>query len=155
MIAPRQKIDCCVGVLYLVVGSTCALIARGYSLGSAAQMGAGFFPFWLGVGLALLGLGAIFGAWARHRERQTLGVWRLSSLAWILLGIALFALLLKPVGLVLATVVLVLVTSRASQEFRWGPSLLSAVAVSAFSALVFVVGLSLPMPLWPNVPAIF
>lgn len=150
MIAPRQKIDFCVGVLYLVVGSTCALIAKGYSLGTPARMGAGFFPFWLGVGLALLGLGAILAAWSRQREQQALERWKLSSLGWILLGIALFALLLKPAGLVLATMVLVLVSSRASHEFRWRPSLISAVAVSAFCALVFVGGLSLPMPLWPT-----
>ncbi|SQF99346.1 Tripartite tricarboxylate transporter TctB family [Paucimonas lemoignei] len=150
MIAPRQKIDFCVGALYLVIGSTCALIAKGYSLGTAARMGAGFFPFWLGVGLAVLGVGAMLGAWSRQREGQALERWQLSSLGWILLGIALFALLLKTAGLILATVVLVLVSSRASHEFRWRASLISAVAVSAFCALVFVGGLSLPMPLWPT-----
>ncbi|WP_349969540.1 tripartite tricarboxylate transporter TctB family protein [Pseudomonas caspiana] len=150
MIAPRQKIDFCVGVLYLVVGGTCAVIAKGYSLGTPAQMGAGFFPFWLGIGLALLGLGAIVSAWSRQRERQALGTWPLSGLGWILLGIALFALLLKSAGLILATVVLVLISSRASHEFRWRASLISAVAISAFCALVFVGGLSLPMPLWPS-----
>jgi hypothetical protein len=113
-------------------------------------MGAGFFPFWLGVGLALLGLGAIVGAWSRQREAQALERWQLSSLGWILVGIALFALLLKTAGLILATVVLVLVSSRASHEFRWRASLISAVAVSGFCALVFVGGLSLPMPLWPT-----
>jgi Zn-dependent protease with chaperone function len=150
MIAPRQKIDFCVGALYLVVGSVCAVVAKGYSLGTPAQMGAGFFPFWLGVGLALLGLGAIVGAWSRQREAQALERWQLSSLGWILLGIALFALLLKTAGLILATIVLVLVSSRASHEFRWRASLISAVAVSGFCTLVFVGGLSLPMPLWPT-----
>lgn len=150
MIAPRQKVDFCVGVLYLLVGSGCAVIAKGYSLGTPARMGAGFFPFWLGVSLALLGLGAIVSAWSRQRERQALEPWKLSSLGWILLGIASFALLLKSAGLILATIGLVMISSRASHEFRWRASLISAVAVSAFCALVFVGGLSLPLPLWPS-----
>jgi TctA family transporter len=108
MIAPRQKVDFCVGVLYLLVGSGCAVIAKGYSLGTPARMGAGFFPFWLGVGLALLGLGAIVSAWSRQRERQALEPWKLSSLGWILLGIASFALLLKSAGLILATIAMLL-----------------------------------------------
>ena len=150
MSAPRQKVDFCVGLLYLAVGSSCALIAKGYSLGTAAHMGAGFFPFWLGVGLALLGLGSVAGAWSRQRPRQQLDTWQLSSLGWILLGIALFALLLQTAGLIIAAMVLVLVASRASHEFTWLASVISAVAVSGFCALVFVVGLGLPMPLWPT-----
>jgi hypothetical protein len=150
MIAPRQQIDFSVGLLYLLLGFGCAWGAYGYGLGTPARMGAGFFPFWLGIGLGCLGAGAIVRAWSRHRAVQQLETWAWKPLGWVLGSLGLFALLLPCAGLVIATVVLVLVSSRASDPFSWRSSLSNAAAISVFSALVFVVGLGLPMPLWPT-----
>jgi hypothetical protein len=149
--APRQSIDFSVGLLYLLLGSGFAWGAYGYGLGTPARMGAGFFPFWLGLGLAGLGLGALVRAWSRQRPRQHLERWAWKPLGWVLGALALFAVLLPLLGLVVSTLVLVLVSSRASAEFTWRASLANAAGISLFSALVFVLGLGLPLPLWPLV----
>lgn len=151
MRAPRQFVDFSVGLLYLLAGSGFAWGAWGYGLGTPARMGAGFFPFWLGLALAALGVGAIVRAWSRQRPRQRLDPWAWRPLAWILGAVALFALLLPLAGLVIATLALVLVSSRASASFSWRASLASAAGISLFSALVFVAGLGLPLPLWPTI----
>ncbi|WP_296248864.1 tripartite tricarboxylate transporter TctB family protein [Pseudomonas sp. UBA4194] len=149
MSAPRQRVDFSVGLLYLVLGMGSAWLAQGYGLGTAARMGAGFFPFWLGIGLALLGVGSLLGAWSRQRQAQQMAAWAWRPLGWVLGGICLFALLLQPAGLVLATITLVVTSSRASHAFTWRAALFSAALLSTFCALVFVAGLGLPLPLWP------
>ncbi|MBD1552603.1 tripartite tricarboxylate transporter TctB family protein [Pseudomonas typographi] len=150
MNAPRQHVDFSVGLLYLLLGCGSAGVAYGYGLGTPARMGAGFFPFWLGIGLGLLGLGAILRAGSRQRPAQRLEPWAWKPLGWVLGALGLFALLLPTAGLVIASAVLVLVSSRASAQFNWAASLANAAAISLFSALVFVAGLGLPMPLWPT-----
>jgi hypothetical protein len=42
--------------MYMVIGLFFAIVARQYQYGTAAKMGPGYFPFWLGVLMALIGL---------------------------------------------------------------------------------------------------
>ena len=53
-------------------------------------------------------------------------------------------------GLALSTVLLILVASAASREFRWKEALVAGVALAALSVGVFIVGLKLALPIWPN-----
>jgi putative tricarboxylic transport membrane protein len=64
----------------------------------------------------------------------------------ILGSVALFGLLVRGAGLVPSLILMVLICARASDKFRLGPALLLAVAASIFSALVFVKGLGMPLP---------
>ena len=58
--------------------------------------------------------------------------------------------LMKPLGLVLATAAMVFLAALGGHEFRWKEVTLLAVALVVFSVLVFVKGLTLPFPLWPD-----
>jgi hypothetical protein len=40
----------------MVIGLFFAIIARQYQYGTAAKMGPGYFPFWLGILMAVIGL---------------------------------------------------------------------------------------------------
>jgi len=51
----RSQKDFASGLMFILVGFGFSWVARGYSMGTAAKMGPGYFPFWLGVVLALLG----------------------------------------------------------------------------------------------------
>ncbi len=61
-----------------------------------------------------------------------------------------FAYLLKPLGLVLATILLVFVAALGGHEYRFKEVAILAVLLSIFSVAVFVYGLTLPFPIWPN-----
>ena len=61
-----------------------------------------------------------------------------------------FGYLLKPIGLVLALALLVVVSAFAGHEFKLREVLLLSVVLIILSVLVFVKGLGLPFPLWPK-----
>ena len=58
----RNQQDFAAGFMYIVVGLFFAGIARNYQMGTAAKMGPGYFPFWLGMLLALIGLIVLLNA---------------------------------------------------------------------------------------------
>jgi len=72
------------------------------------------------------------------------------ALALILAAGLAFAYLLKPLGLVLASIILIFVSAFGGHEFKWKEvAILSAVLV-VFSVVVFVKGLTLPFPICPG-----
>ena len=71
-------------------------------------------------------------------------------LFFITLSLLVFGYLLKPIGLVLALALLVVVSAFAGHEFKLKEVLILSVVLIIFSVLVFVKGLGLPFPLWPK-----
>jgi len=58
--------------------------------------------------------------------------------------------LMKPLGLVLATAALVFISAAGGHEFKWKEVSILFVILIAFSVIVFVKGLTLPFPIWPE-----
>jgi hypothetical protein len=58
--------------------------------------------------------------------------------------------LMKPLGLVLSTAALVFIAAYGGHEFKWKEVTILFVVLIIFSVLVFVKGLTLPFPLWPD-----
>ena len=145
----RNRRDFVVGLGYFFAGATFALAARGYERGTADQMGPGYFPFWLGIVLAVLGAVVTLRALGRTAPRTTLAAWDWRALAWITGSVVLFALALQPLGLALSLAGLVVLASLASREFTWKGTLANAVFLVALNLGVFVFGLDLPLPVWP------
>lgn len=72
------------------------------------------------------------------------------ALTLILASSLAFAYLLKPLGLVLASIILIFICAFGGHEFKWKEvAVLSAVLV-VFSVLVFVKALTLPFPVCPQ-----
>jgi hypothetical protein len=146
----RNAKDVAAGAIYLLFGAGFSLGALNYKLGDAARMGPGWFPFWVGVLLVLVGVAtAVQGLKPGAGEERIKGL-ELRTVAWILGAVVLFGLLLVPMGLVAALAALVIVASLASHEFSWRGALVSAVVLIAFSVGVFIEGISLQIPLWPS-----
>lgn len=145
----RNQKDFAAGVIYLVLGIGFSLGALNYRMGDPSRMGPGFFPFWVGVLLALAGVATGAAAMRLTAERDTLKRPEIGPMAWILGAVVLYGLLLKPLGLVLSLLVLVVVSSRGSHEFTWRATLINAVLLAAFSIGVFIWGIQLQLPLWP------
>ncbi len=70
-------------------------------------------------------------------------------LVFIVTSCLVFAYLLKPLGLVLASILLVVVGALGGHEFKLREVAALSVALAIFSVLVFVKGLTLPFPIWP------
>ncbi|MFJ4288945.1 tripartite tricarboxylate transporter TctB family protein [Cupriavidus sp. NPDC089707] len=145
----RSQKDFASGLMFILVGFGFSWTARGYSMGTAAKMGPGYFPFWLGIVLALLGVLVLWGSLSSKMEEDQLARWDIKTLLWILGSVVLFGLLLKPLGMVLSVLVLVLVSSMASHEFSWKGAILNAVILVLISLGAFVYGINLQMPVWP------
>ncbi|PWC16791.1 tripartite tricarboxylate transporter TctB family protein [Brenneria corticis] len=141
--------DALSGLLYLLLGGAFAIVAwRHYPLGSAARMGPGFLPFWLGALLMLIGIWVLAqGIRSRLAERLPPTNWR--ALGLVAGSIAAFALALPWCGLLFAIVLMVLVATLAAPNAPLFRAAVLGGSLALFSALVFVKGLGLPLPLWP------
>jgi len=58
--------------------------------------------------------------------------------------------LMKPLGLVVSTAALVFISAYGGHEFKWKEVAILFVILIIFSVLVFVKGLTLPFPIWPE-----
>lgn len=135
------------GALFTVLGLVFLVYSGHYRMGTAERMGPAFVPGVLAGLLVLLGVASAARGWGPKATPLDLG--RLRPLAVIVLAVVLFATLLLPLGLVLATAVLVLVSTQAGESFRWRDALLLAAGLAALAAGVFVGGLGVAAPLWP------
>ncbi len=136
------------GQMFIGFGLFFMIGARSYELGSAVRMGPAYFPTMLGGVLAVIGVVIFFQSFVISGGKMAPIPIRL--LFFITLALLLFGYLLKPIGLVLALMLLVVVAAFAGHEFRLWEVLLLAVALIVLSVLVFVNGLRQPFPLWPK-----
>lgn len=140
------------GLLFVIVG---VAFASGslihYSFGSSARPGPGYFPFGLGVLLALLGAAVLFKALTIESEGgQPIGAIAWRPLLVVVGAIAMFGFALPRLGLAITLPLLIIVASFASDEFRWRDAILSSVVLTVGSWAIFVWGLSLVIPVWPT-----
>lgn len=138
------------GLLFLLVGLAFAWGATEYNFGSSARPGPGYFPFGLGVLLALLGAMVLFKAVTiESPDGDPIGAIAWRPLLVIVGAIIMFGLALPRLGLVATLPLLIFVTSLASDEFHWRDALISAVVLTSGSWVIFVWGLKLTIPVWP------
>ena len=155
------------GVMFIVIGVIFALVAKGlklgdsvliagYAMGTPARMGPAFFPFWLGLILITLGLViAIMGYRAKGGADAAFPRFHWIPILYVLGSVILFGLILKHVGMLIAGIILVFISSYGNPEkVSARATAFLAVGLVTFCALVFVWGLKLPIPLCPNVEAI-
>lgn len=134
------------GGLALAAGLAVAWVGAGYEVGSARRMGPGWFP--VALGLLMAGLGGLLAVASLRPPavpeaaddppdaRAALAVGG---------GIAAFAGLLQPAGLVPATVALVLIAGLGGARLGLGRQMVLAGALAALGLLVFRLGLGLPL----------
>ncbi|HET8747368.1 MAG TPA: tripartite tricarboxylate transporter TctB family protein [Ramlibacter sp.] len=146
----RNQKDVAAGAIYIAFGAAFSLGALNYNMGDAARMGPGWFPFWIGVLMVVIGAATAAAGMGRRATEDPLKKPELRTLAWIIGSVVLFGLLLQPLGLVLSLAVLVIVSSLASHEFGWKGTLANAVILILFSVGAFIRGINLQIPLWPH-----
>lgn len=138
--------DVLAGLLLLAMGTGFLVLSFNYPMGSARRIGAGVFPAVVAALLALVGLVIALRGLRGSGERVTPLAWR--PLVLVVGAIAAFALLLKPLGFVPATLAMILLAARAHPAFNWPGALGLAAVTVVFGGAVFLYGLELPMPLF-------
>lgn len=138
------------GLLFLGVGVAFAWGATEYSFGSSARPGPGYFPFGLGILLALLGALVLFKALTLESE----GGDPIGNIAWrpllvIVAAVAMFGVALPRLGLACTLPLLIAMASLAGDEFNWRDVLISSIVLTVGSWALFILGLKLTIPLWP------
>ncbi len=139
------------GAIFVVVGATMAWIARSYDIGTAKDMGPGYFPAALALLLVALGLKLVIVALlTKGGHDGRISAISLRPLLAISAAVLVFALLIRTAGFPLTVALTSLVASLASRDM----TPISAICIAMFLAiactLVFQIGLKLPVPLWPR-----
>jgi hypothetical protein len=139
------------GLMFIAVGGGFAWGATAYSFGSSARPGPGYFPFGLGILLALLGALVLFKSLTLEVEGgDKIGKWAWKPLTMITGTVAIFGWALPHLGMVIALPILVIVAALAGDEFHWKDAIINSIILTVGSWVVFIWGLSLTIPLWPS-----
>jgi Tripartite tricarboxylate transporter TctB family len=143
----RNPKDFWSGVLFIAVGVFAIAYGSKYTLGTAARMGPGYFPRILGI--LLIGLGAILALRALRLQGAHIPAWKWRPTIIVLGSVVLFGHILQTVGLALSTLILIVLSSAASHEFRWKEATLVGIGLAVLAVGVFIIGLKLTLPIWP------
>jgi putative tricarboxylic transport membrane protein len=115
---------------------------RGFAFGpgTAPRLFAGILAV-LGAGVALIGL---------FVDGPRIEKYKVRGPVLVIIAIFLFAALIRPFGLVVATYLAFIVSISGSNEVRWIEAIIAAAAMTVGCILLFVYLLNLPFQLWPQ-----
>ena len=142
----RAPQDFWAGLVFAAAGLLVLVVAWNYPKGTASQMSFGYFPMLLGVALCAVGAATVM----RSLRSPGAPVSRLALRPLLpLVAVVAFGALLKPAGLILASLALIVVSALGSERFRPLDIVALALLLIPFNWLVFVWALGMPLPLSP------
>lgn len=140
--------DIIAGLFFLVIGLAGVWNSFSYPLGTALQMGPGYFPALVFGILAALGLAILLkGLLTAGPGIQGWAWWPATV---ILGGLVLFAVLAPVLGFVLSCMLLVIIATLAVPGMPLRTRLGLAVVLTCFCWLIFIAGLGILIPTWPE-----
>lgn len=139
----RHPKDFWTGIIFLVVGLVAVIVGRNYTMGTAGRMGPAYFPTILGGLLALIGLAAIVRAF--FRQGEPIGKLAIKQTILVLASVLLFGFLIRGGGVLVSVLAIIVVAGYASEHFKWRYAIPVALGLSAFSVVVFIKLLGLPI----------
>ena len=144
----HHKKDVLAGFLFVAIGVATVAGASDYPLGTIRNIGPGYFPIMLGVILVLLGAAIAVKGFAFNAE--PVDDLAIRPLFMVTAAVVAFGLMVRPMGLAVATVALVAISSLAGRDFNVLRVAALSVGLAALSAGVFIYLLGLPFSLWPR-----
>jgi predicted MFS family arabinose efflux permease len=145
--------DVLAGLLFVAVALAGLWLSRDYPIGTALRMGTGYVPrllCWI-----LLALGTLIlvqGLRAGQAEHRISFV---ASMAWrpvvfVTASLVFFGLTIERLGLVVSILLLIAVGAVAARELRPVETFAAAVVLIILSWGIFILGLGLTIPVWPE-----
>ena len=126
------------GLMFVAIGIAFAWGATNYNFGSSAKPGPGYFPFGLGVLLAVLGAVVLFKSLTVETANgDPVGAFAWKPLVFIVATVAVFGWALPHLGMIIALPILVVVASLAgiNARFTWNLRLSNELLVTFLGAL--------------------
>jgi hypothetical protein len=150
--AVLQRKDVLSGLLFMGVAGFGLWVSRNYPIGTAPSMGTGYMPrllLWVLLGLG--GLTLVSGLWKADRLPETDAsggaAWR--PVVFVTLSLVVFGLALERLGLVLSILLLTGIGAAAGRSLRPLETAIATLVLIVLCWLIFIVGLSLTIPVWP------
>ncbi len=142
--------DALAGLLLIAIAAIGLWVSRDYQIGTALRMGTGYVPrllCWV-----LLGLGAVIFVQGLRAPAVGSGS---SAPAWrpvlaVTVGMVAFGWSVERLGLVVAIVLLTGIGALATRGLRLFETALTAIALAVLCWAVFIFGLGLTLPVWPD-----
>jgi putative tricarboxylic transport membrane protein len=147
------KVDRVVGIVVTGLGVAVAIGARRLPAEAEFGLGAAFLPFWLGMLLAVLGLGLLLGIGGRPPDEGP-PIWPTDAPAWRRLGgvlvlLAGYVALLERIGYVATTFLFLLLSMMALERGRWWVTVLISGLSTGALVSIFRAWLKAPLPRGP------
>ncbi len=149
----KNQKDFAAGLFYIAIGIFGATSLGDNEIGTLARMGPGYFPLIISVAIILTGLVIVVKslvATPASDQDTRIDFGKPFSALLILGSAAFYAATLLTLGFVLSIGLMVVISSLAHPLFRLRDALISAVLLTTLSALLFIGGLGLIVPLWPT-----
>lgn len=137
------------GVTFLATALFFLIFGLQLPLGTPARVGAGFLPV-LGGGLLLVLALVILVQDLRSPSGKKVDAVNWRGLAAITGAVVVFGVCLTTLGMVLTTVLSVLVAGLAQKPFRPVETLLVGVTLALASVAIFIWGIGMLIPVWPQ-----
>jgi len=135
------------GLLLIAIALFAIGAMRSLPIGTARQMGPGYFPMAVAGILGLFGVAQLVTGILRKERRVSFAI---DKMILILGGIAVFALFIGRVGLIPSVCALVVIVSLADRASRPVPVVLLCIGLSAIAVGLFrfALGLQIPLVAW-------
>jgi hypothetical protein len=150
--AAGERKDVLAGLLFIGVAACGLWLSRNYPIGTVSRMGTGYMPrllLWVLLGLG--GLIFISGLWKSDRfpEPEMAGRMTWRPVVFVTLSLVVFGLALERAGLALSILLLTVIGAAAGHNLRPLETAVATLVLIVLCWLIFIVGLSLTIPLWP------
>ena len=142
----KSQEDFWAGAMFVGFGLLAIFMARDYPFGSTSRMGPGYFPTWLGIIMA--GLGIALCLQGLRTQGEKLGKWAFKPMILLSLGFIIFGWAIDNLGFVIATAALIILGAAAGTEFKWKEVIIMTIVLIIGSWALFIYGLELPYPLF-------
>ena len=140
------------GMFFIALGVLAIYLSRNYPMGTALEMGPGYFPTWLGgimIGFGLVIGGLSFKLEGEADQREAIREWGFRPWLVLTATLVLFALLMEAeLGFVPSLMVLIAGCALAHKDVHWRETILLSVLVTAAAVAIFSYGLGLPYRLF-------
>ena len=146
------------GLLFIAIAALGLWASRNYPIGTALRMSTGYVPrllCWIlmGLGVIVIVQGLLETDPPEHLREpapKDSALARLRPVALVTLSLIAFGLALESLGLVLSILLLVVIASFATRELKLWETLAAAAGLSVLTWAIFILGLGLPIPVWPE-----